>query len=419
MSNQIGKISVLAMVVIFLAVCNCYAGAGARNITLPSAQALLSGQGRYAETEDADTVLNNPAGAAYMDDGLHFHFSANIANNQWNIKNVETGVEYETETLGMIPAFAFTYKKNNWAVFQTFSFPGGNGSGDYDRYPMFDIAADMASVMLGQTVTAENQKFEFSGGKGALSIGGSWAINDMFSAGYAVRIVHASSFIDAEATLMNQDTGQELRRIRLDQESEGWGLGHSLCMLLRHDKFKLGLRFDPEVKIQKKADVKPGDNSGTVNGSKTHDDLPAALLSGASYQLTPKFKFGGGFGYYFQKGVNGDEEPITDHWNNAWEVQGFVEYALTPEWEILAGVNYNAPGIPDEAYTLQNTSYANALQFELGTQWRPNPHWSYIAGVGYTHYPNNPRTLGDENGIYERRVGRPVINYIVGIEYTR
>ena len=70
-------------------------------------------------------------------------------------------MEYETSSLGFIPGFAITYKKNNWAVFQTIFFPGGKGSGNYDRHPYFDYAADTASVSLGQTVTAENQKFEF------------------------------------------------------------------------------------------------------------------------------------------------------------------------------------------------------------------------------------------------------------------
>ena len=412
-----GMSSVLSMAILILIGGDVFAGA--RNITAQSGQAWFSGVGRIAETEDADTVLNNPAGAAYMDDGVHIHFSTYIASNVWDVTDVNTGTEYETESLGSIPGFALTYKKNNWAVFQTVSFPGGNGSGDYDRYPSFDYAADVYSSLLGQTVTAENQKFEFSGGKGAISIGGAWAINDMVSVGYAIRAVYASSFIDAEATLINQDAGEEIEHVRIDQESDGLGLGHSLCVLFNNDAFKLGLRFDPEVKIQKKVDVKPGDNSGTVNGSKTHDDLPAALLLGASYQLTPKFKFGGGFVYYLQEGINGEDQPITDRWDNAWEVSGFVEYALTPEWELLAGVSYTYQGLPGEVYTLADISYADGWCFQAGTQWRPSPHWTYIAGLTHTYYPNNPKTEGDPMGLYERSIGKPVIGLVLGIEYKR
>ncbi len=416
MSVRIGMIISFATAVILLIANNVFAVAP-RNIITQSAQAWLSGGGRFTETEDADTVLNNPAGAAYMSDGLHIHLSSMIANNVWNIKNVDTGVEYESEAFGTIPSFALTYKKNNWAVFQSISFPGGNGSGNYDRFPQFDNAADTVSGLIGQTVTAENQKFEFSGGKAAVSIGGAYAINDMFSMGYAIRAVYAMSFVDAKTTLINRDTGQELYRIRLDQESDGWGIAQSFCMLFKEDKFKLGLRFDPEVSIQTKVDVKPGDNSGTINGSKTHDDLPAALILGASYQLTPKFKFGGGFVYYWQKGINGDDEPITDRWNNAWDIEAFVEYALRPEWELLIGFNYTDIGIPDEAYTLKDISYANIWDIYAGAQWRPNPRWTYIAGLGYCDYPSNPRTLADEIGIYERRAGKAVIQFVMGIEY--
>ncbi len=409
------RCSILSMAVFILITGNVFAGAAPRNITTQSAQAWLSGLGRFAETEDADTVLNNPAGAAYMDDGIHIHLSIMMGDNIYNIKNVETGVEYENESLGMIPDFALTYKKNNWAVFQTISFPGGKGSGNYDKHPLFDYMADN----FGQNIAAENQKFEFSGGKTAFSLGGAWAINDMFSVGYAMRAVYSSSFVDAEATFINQDTGQELGRFRLDQEYEGWGIGHSFCVLFNYDEFKLGLRFDPVVKIKEKADIKPGDDSGIPNGSKENQDLPPALLTGASYQLTPKFKFGGGFVYYWQKGINGDDEPITEQWDNAWEIQGFVEYALTPEWELLAGVNYIYHGLPDEVYTLANTSFSNCWSFNAGAQWRPIPHWTFIMGLGHAFYPNNPKTDAEEIGLFERSAGRPVINFIAGIEYKR
>ena len=312
MIGKIAKIGVLAMAAVFFFTGNVWAGCGARNISSQSAQAYLSGGGRYAETEDADTVLNNPAGAAFMEDGQHYHLSVMISPSVVELKDLNSGIVYEQTALGLIPDFAATYKKNNWAGFFFLTFPGGNGGGSFDnRMPAFDYAADQFTNILRTPVTAVDQEFDFAGGKGALSMGGAWAINDMFSVGYGIRAVYAMRFSDGGATLIMQNTGQEFMDVKMDQDWDGWGLGHSICMLFKHDKFKLGLRYDPRVSIKIKADVKPSDNSGTVNGSEIHDDLPAAFFSGWSYQLTAKFKFGGGFVYYSQKDLNGSDEPLT------------------------------------------------------------------------------------------------------------
>ncbi len=417
MSVNLAKVGILAMAALLFTTGNASAGCGARNISSQSAQAYLSGGGRYAETEDADTVLNNPAGAAYMDDGQHFHLSAMISPSVVELTDVDTGKVYEQKALGLIPDFAATYKKNNWAGFFTLSFPGGNGGGSFDRFPGFDYAAEQASAALGQTITAENQEFDFAGGKGALSMGGAWAINDMFSLGYAIRAVYAMNFREGETTLIIQNIGQELASVKMDQTWGGWGVGHSLCMLFKHDKFKLGLRYDPRVSIKIKADVKQGDNSGTVNGAEMHDDLPAAFFSGWSYQLTPALKIGGGFLYFWQKGINGSDEPLTDKWDNGYEIQGFVEYQLTPEWELIGGILYNEIGVPDEGYSLATTSFYDNWTINMGTQWRPIPRWSFILGLGYTHHTGDPKTNGEPMGVYERSVGQEVIQYFVGLEY--
>ncbi len=419
MSVNLGKKSVLTMAVLLLITKNGFGGVGARNISTQSVTAYLSGGGRYAESEDADTVLNNPAGAVFMKDGFHFHFSTMVAKTVWQLKNLDTGKEYETSSLGVLPDLAVTFKNKKWAGFFTISFPGGNGSGSYEEHPAFDYAAEQMSMAMNQTITAEDHSFDYAGGKGALTIGTAYRVNDMFSLGYGIRGVYAMGYVDAKATFVHEESGQAVGEMKLDNSSEGTGIGHSFCALFNLDKLKIGLRYDPEVEIEATKDVKSGDNSGMVDGEKKNDNMPAVIFTGLSYQVSPKIKLGGGYVYYWQKGINGDDEPITADWENAWEVQAFIEMALSPKWEVLTGVNYDNPGIPDNAYTCANTSYSKSINFTLGTQYRPSTHWTFILGAGYVHYPENPRTEADPMGLYERRVGAPAIQYHIGIEYWR
>lgn len=419
MSVNLYKIGVWAITVFIFITGNALAGVGARNISTQSATAYLSGGGRYAETQDADTVLSNPAGAAFMQDGFHFHFSTLIAANTWVLKKLDTGKEYEVDSLGLIPDLAATYKKSRWAGFFTITFPGGNGGGSYDQHPSFDYAAEEASKMTGMNLTAEDQEFDFAGGKGALSVGTAYKLNDNFSVGYAIRAVYGMTYVDASTKFVDSQSGQELGDLRLNQSTDGWGLGHSFCLLFNLDKFKIGLRFDPEVDIETTVDVESDDNSGVIDGTKTNDNLPPVLFSGASYQISPRIKLGGGFIYYWQKGINGDDEPITDKWDNAYEIQAFIESALSAKWELIAGFNFSMPGIPDEAYTTANTSFADVYSFSLGTKYhRPSSHWSIITGLGYAYYPDKPKTEADSMGLYERQVGSPPIQYYLGFEYN-
>lgn len=419
MGFKIGKICILVMAVTLFITCNALGGVGARNISTQSATAYLSGGGRYTETEDADTVLNNPAGAAFMEDGFHFHLSMMIAKTVWDIEKVNTGKVYETESLGVIPDLAATYKKNNWAGFFTISFPGGNGGGSYNEHPSFDFAAAQMSNVVNLSLKAENHEFDFAGGKGGLTIGGAYKVNDFFSVGYGIRAVYALNYVEGKTIFVSEETGQVIDEMRLNQSEDGWGLGHSFCFLFNFDKLKIGLRFDPEVDIETTKDVESDDTTRTEDGEKANDNLPPVLFSGASYQLTPKFKFGGGFIYYWQKGINGDDEPITDKWDNAYELQAFIEYALFPEWELITGVNYSNPGIPDEAYTLADTSFAKSYNFTIGTQYRPSDRWTFLIGTGYSYYPENPKTEADMMGIYERSPGTPPFMFYFGIEYKK
>lgn len=130
---KMAKSGVLFIVVILFINSTVLAGAGARNISSQSAKAWIIGGARCAETNDAGTVLHNPSGAPFMEDGWHLHLSAFYSQNNFSLTETETGKQYKAIVNAPIPYFAITYKKSDWAGFFHFSLPGGNGSGNYDN----------------------------------------------------------------------------------------------------------------------------------------------------------------------------------------------------------------------------------------------------------------------------------------------
>lgn len=428
---KVGKRSVLAFAILLLCAAHAMAGAGPRNISTQGALGYLGGGGRYAETEDADTPIQNPAGAAFMDDGVYIHLSAMITFPCFSIKDVETGKEYDNPSSGELPAFAVTYKKDKYAIFTKVTVPGGQGGGTWEPSPQWDYTAQS----LGSNfIASADQDTEFYGYKVGYSIGGGLQLSDKVSVGLSITALNSIQTYESTGRLIDANTGVTIGELKTDYEGNGWGYGMSLSVLYTVEKLKIGLRFDPEVSIKVKRDIKAGDNTTIYSyddGSKFHDDYPAIFMTSATYQYTPKLKIGGGFVYVWQKGLNGDDQPYTDEWNNGWELQSSAEYALKPDWELLVGINYVNIGIPNSGFSYAEWSFKNGWTFSLGAQWRSTPRWSFILGIQHAIFPDEnlteaPTVIPIKGGgeqtwdtVYENSAGDALerTQVLIGLEY--
>jgi len=94
---------------------------------------------RIGSTEGADIANFNPAGTAFMKDGIHFDVSVQSITVSYS------GMEYKGKTYGSnepvpaIPNAYFVFKKGRWSLFASFTIPAGGGTRHYkDGIPMLD-----------------------------------------------------------------------------------------------------------------------------------------------------------------------------------------------------------------------------------------------------------------------------------------
>ena len=212
---------------------------------------------RNAST-DADAVTYNPAGLAFMQDGLYvdlggqylikdYRMKDEKAANTWNI-----GKEFKSDVPSIIPNLAAVYKSNDWAAFLSFNAIAGGGSLKYDGgSPMLGTAmywGGMQTLMPGivqqamptivQEIMAANPGMSLEDATAAAlpiamqnaqpiadglaknaaagvnnlklesiyyaaTIGGAYKFNDMFSGGLGFRYVYGSKTFDIKNKTSN------------------------------------------------------------------------------------------------------------------------------------------------------------------------------------------------------------------------
>lgn len=382
---------------------------GVKNIFPQSTQSWLNGGARLTENKDADTPLNNPAGAAGMNDGCHLHLSGFYLYDKTLLINEETGKEYQRRVHAPIPYFAGTYKKDNWAVFLTFSVPGGSGGGKLgdNGVPQFDYIAQGLSQQLGTNVSAQSQSMKYGGGTFAVTLGSALQITEKLSIGGGVKYAIYQGFADGYADFIVDANGQRIGAVAIDSSTEGTGVGYVLSANYAiTPKFTLGLRYDSKVSIVAKTKVGLCDNSGVINDTESHEDLPASIAIGTRYQITDKTSINGLFAYFLQQGVDASPGKIeTDRWQNGYDISMSVNHLVIDKLNLICSLQYEKVGWTKSTYGVTQAldTASEHLAIALGAEYRLNKNFKFIGGLG-TYFPlKTDRTPNDPVGQHKRK----------------
>lgn len=213
-----------------------------------------------------DAVYTNPAGLVKLNDGFHFSFTnqsafqtrtitSTFAPFAYNGGNAEKEFKGKT-SVPIIPSFQGAYKKGKWVLSGSFAITGGGGKATFnDGLPSFESMIATLPVAISSMGVPTNQYSVDAYMRGSsliygAQLGGSYAINDMFSAyaGFRLNIVnnHYEGYlknikINPQHPLINKDgkmmlasdflnaAGQpelaELTADRaIDNEQTGWGI---------------------------------------------------------------------------------------------------------------------------------------------------------------------------------------------------
>ena len=300
---------------------------------------------KNTETTKPDAVFYNPAGTAYMEEGLYVELGNQFVFKDYTNDATDTTLTNKdefsaTDPILLYPNGEIVWNAGSFALFGGLSVVAGGGKAEFDDGSFTSTAAlqllgapdhslDATAIMMGEV------------------FGGSYAVNDYVSLSAAARFVQGK--ITQNITL---DSGTEMA----DTEATAKGIGGVFGIHVNAtDKLDLALQYQSIVKLEYEYDSVDGNGAflagmQVAEGDKYDKDIPAVLSAGIGYQLLDNLYTSLSFNLYFNEGAafeTGVQDGETEY-TNSWEIGAGADYALSDMITLSGGLLYSKQGFDDD-----------------------------------------------------------------------
>ena len=305
---------------------------------------------RNAALDAADIVVYNPAGLVKLSSGLHIDIGnqtlIRMPKHTFDLGFGEGKQSFKQDKIDpALPNLFASYNKGKWAIFGGIYIPGGGATADYPDgslttaliakqmsfspapapFPEGTLYRDIYPITKDQSLKASSYYLAFS-------LGGAYAINDMFSVSLAGRYLTCKNTTKAGMTLSGSDFLPD-QPLKISTEDNADGFGGIIGLNIKPDeKWNIGLHYETAVKLDFKTKVKKDDLGEFTDGAKNRRDLASNLNFGASYKITKKLTAEADYSYYFQKAAN---------WGTSGVLKSNID-STYKKWSDMAGNCYTA-----------------------------------------------------------------------------
>lgn len=365
---------------------------------------------RDASTQ-IDAAYTNPAGLVKLKDGLHFSFSNQSAFQTRTITSTFNPFAanggnatkfYEGKASApIVPSLQAAYKTGKWVLSGNFAVTGGGGKATFNRgLPSFEAMVGVLPVAMsnGMGLPTTNYSVDaYMRGSSfiyGVQLGGSYAINDMFSAyaGFRLNIVNNGyegylknvkvnpkhpqlnpngdmvSAVDFFNSIGQAGLSSLVADREIDNKQSGWGVAPILGLNFNHKGLNIGAKYEFKTSLDVESSTVNGKDGGLgqfKDGINTPHDIPALFSIGASYQITPQLLASVGYHHFFDKEAQmaNDKQKLIDGGTN--EYLAGLEYRISRLFLVSAGGQITRYGVTD--------SYQSDLSFSIN---------SYSIGLG-------------------------------------
>ena len=330
---------VLVLTLVFVCVGLLFAGGSENKINSGAGYARFPA--KATESKKPDAMFYNPAGTAFLKDGLYVG-----AGNQFLYKkytNKFDGESYSTDIpTYLYPDLTLVWKKNRTALFAGFTVAAGGGELKYEDGNAYTFkklseinpalaalghSMDIYSVLYDNIIGISHQFWD-----------------DHLSIAAAVRILYGSQNVKiklhddppaAFAPVLGND------RTLAKTEANGFGTGGIFSIHYKPvETFDIALTYHTESIIDyeyKKADGVGAEKLGAKKGDHFSYVLPAYLGGGIGWQIIPQLYAAVGFNYYFN--------DLADYeLDDAWEINFAAEYRFNKMLAVSLGGFYTDIG---------------------------------------------------------------------------
>lgn len=381
---------------------------------------------RNSSVEGADIAIYNPAATAFLADGLHLAIH-NQTISKYNQQSPQSSrAEYESEITSWLYPTAFAvYKRQNWAAFGAFSYPGGGGALRYDEgsYTTTYLQTNLQFLNPPRNPDTWLRSVYYGG-----TLGGAWAPIPSLSASLAVRMVYARIDIEVDA-----DTTLGSSSKLVDHLEEARGFTGVLGLdWLPIPELTLALRFEGPTPLEWEVQgsslnldqviLDPATRAGFTSslraslrapGEEFRRDLPANLGLGAGYAPIPDLRADLSFNYYFNTWADWEGKD-QDH-DDGWEVSLGLEYDWTRELKASIGALYTVTGADEESYNVENPAL-DSYTLGLGARYAFD-RFSLVGAFAANIALDDDVDVVTPDGASQVGLEKHILLYAIGVEY--
>lgn len=316
-----------------------------------------------------DGVYSNPAGVAFLNDGLHLSVNLQSAKQTREIKTTSRLFENNATNPGfathefegeanapVIPSLQLAYNKNKWSFQFGFAITGGGGKCTFDNG-----LGSFEQVVVGALTTKSTYAYDsYMRGKQyyyGFTFGAAYKVNDNLSVygglrmlygsanyyGYVknIQVEHISNGVSGYAGAMTQ-LATATQDIELNCDQEGWGVAPIIGVDYKVGKFNFAAKYEFKTRMRLKNKAANSESANNIamlgkfkDGEKVAEDSPALLTVGAQYSLLPNVRINAGWHHFFDVDTKQYTKSMLGDTN---------EYLLGAEWDINKIVTVSAGG---------------------------------------------------------------------------
>ncbi|MDR1863080.1 MAG: hypothetical protein LBQ67_04070 [Treponema sp.] len=402
---------------------------------------------RNAATDGADIINYNPAGTAFLPEGLHLDVS-----NQFLFKLYEhdmkgtglsgAGALNETFKPEMFtPLLPNLYASYNFgtvgigrlaANLQAGVVAGGGelDYGDGTAGTTYALHGIMASAGLG---SIKSQSFTASSIYYNIALGGAYSfLNDMMSVSAGARLVIPRRGFSLEAEFGNGAKGEA--EVTYNALGVTPIIGFDIRPL---EGLTIGLRYEMETRLEFEYDVKTSaalgqalqstlTNAGVKDGGKFNQNLPHIIAAGVEYVVFPGLALDLSGTLYLLPFADYDiglDKGADDYFDIGFDVGLGASWRILDPLKIGAGFSYTESGTKQSYFDEQILNASanpplDSLNFGLGATYSLGFGLDINLGVLYVHYIPADYKAGIPSAVnIEGTNKKDVVNVGIGVSY--
>jgi long-chain fatty acid transport protein len=377
---------------------------------------------RNATTDfSADIASFNPAGTAFLPQGLYFDISNQTLfmpyRESYTVQATSRDEDAEqNKPSPVLPNIYAVYSlgQSGPGKLAAFAFMGvvaGGGSLDWKDGSLGSYIAAQSVGTIAGVGSVKSHSLQASSAYVHATIGAAYTVfNDILSASLSGRSIYAMKSLKINA---------EYNTDNLTCEYDYNALGYSpviginirpvtgLSIAMRYE-FETNLKFEYKEKklVDSNGTVKSSANTFLASvkiqdGEKFNYNLPAMLAMGVEYSLTPELKLMMDVNLYFLSQAdmgkvysNGNAvADLNEYFGTGYEITFGATYMILSDLRIGAGINYGVSGAKDKYFKDANTVLVcsanpplDSIAFAIGGTYMLQENVDLTLACTWTHF---------------------------------